>query len=267
MALLGKIRDRNNNSNRKRTRTRTKTKLEVKLKREVYDLLFYSRVQNRNFLDYWHFSLKEKQTVLNSVSLKKSEMEVCIFWWWKRSLALKGYVLPSMNTMGVGWLEWSFYVEQEHPPAWWVGSQFRLRFQLTSPHRLRPHPPLGQDWTRWTRHYHQWQYYLLHLGEGPKWHRGTRKTSMCNTQINAPPVKHTRGFSTNVRLDYSVKNCQHENWRPQNLQDTQPSWFEKYHKLNCNNHNFKLLREKGITPYHELGNVHTQGCSNRKPAS
>ena len=97
------------------------------------------------------------------------------------SVAFKGYVLPSMNTMGVGWQEWSFYVEQEHPPGWWVGSQFRLRFQLTSPHRLRPHPPLGQDWTRWTRHYHQWQYYLLHLWEGPKWHRGRRKTSMCNT--------------------------------------------------------------------------------------
>lgn len=182
MALLGKIRDRNNNSNRKRTRT--KTNLKVKLKREMYDLLFYSRIQNRNFLDYWHFSLREKQTVLHSVSVKESEIEVCIFCWWKRlSVAFKGYVLPSMNTMGVGWQEWSFYVEQEHPPGWWVGSQFRLRFQLTSPHRLRPHPPLGQDWTRWTHHYHQWQYYLLHLGEGPKWHRGRRKTSMCNTIV------------------------------------------------------------------------------------
>ena len=77
MALLGKIRDINNNSNRKRTRT--KTNLEVKLKREMYDLLFYSRVQNRNFLDYWHFGLREKQTVLHSVSVKESEIEVCIF--------------------------------------------------------------------------------------------------------------------------------------------------------------------------------------------
>ena len=202
----------------------------------MYDLLFYSRVQNRNFLDYWHFSLKEFwKTVLNSVSVKKSEIQVCIFWSWKRSLAFKGYVLPSMNTRGVGWQEWSFYVEQEHPPGWWVGSQFRLRFQLTSPHRLRPHPPLGQDWTRWTRHYHQWQYYLLHLGDGPKWHRGRRKTSMCNTQIKARPVKHMRSSSTNVRFDYSVK---HENWTPQNLKDTRLSWFEKYQKLNRNNHKF-----------------------------
>lgn len=152
------------------------------------------------------------------------------------------YVLPSMNTRGVGWQEWSFSVEQEHPPVWWVGSQFRLRFQLTSPHRLRPHPPLGQDWTRWTRHYHQWQYYLLHLGEGPKWHRGRRNPSVCNTRIKTPTVKQMRSASTNVRFDYSVKNCQHENWRPQNLQDTRLSWFEKYQKLNCNYHKFKLLR-------------------------
>ena len=37
----------------------------------MYDLLFYSRIQNRNFLDYWHFSLREKQTVLHSVSVKE----------------------------------------------------------------------------------------------------------------------------------------------------------------------------------------------------
>ena len=176
----------------------------------------------------------EKQFWIELV-LKSQRSKFASFDHGKDRWLLKGYVLPSMNTRGVGWQEWSFYVEQEHPPGWWVGSQFRLRFQLTSPHRLRPHPPLGQDWTRWTRHYHQWQYYLLHLGDGPKWHSGRRKTSMCNTQIKARPVKHMRSSSTNVRFDYSVK---HENWTPQNLKDTRLSWFEKYQKLNRNNHKF-----------------------------
>ena len=45
----------------------------------MYDLLFYSWVQNRNFLDYWHFSLKDKQPFFNSVSVKSQRLNFVSF--------------------------------------------------------------------------------------------------------------------------------------------------------------------------------------------